>query len=883
MSRKIKRPDRYWHAHAHSHYSVNDAVSPVEELVKAASENSQPALALTDHGNMGGTVRLYKACRKAGIAPFPGIEVYVKPDASDKTAGRNHLCLVAFTTEGYQALVRLTSHSHTRARFHHKPHVDFSDFAEWAERGWTDGIAATTGCYFGLVQQALVHEGYERAKWLTQTLASWFPHLYVELQHHDIDHGGFHDDDLVVHTAKIADEVGLPCVITQDAHYARAEEKTYHETLKRLVAFGDDADDAVFPGDSFHLADSQWVRGHYPELLWHKGLAGLTDLYHKHTLQIPELEEYHYRVPKVSVDPDEELREAIADDMAAGFPPEYEERLHQELDVLDATGMAAYLMLCKEVADWCHANGVFFLTRGSASGSLVCYLLGITQLDPVRWGLRHERFLSTDRTKPPDVDFDVEDTRREELLAWLRSRFSVCQIGTYGTYGVYATGTNAGRGSLLVSFISRARKQGEDVSHIETVYDLDPEIRSQLFGLADRDAKKNTGVHAAGLVVTTTSEELERLVPTMLVPSSETTVTQFEGDDVEDLGLVKLDVLGLDTLTALRRCVELVGYSIHEPLDWIPMSDRETFKMLRRGDTSGVFQLKGKAVQKGCREMKVKSVLDLVTCLALYRPATMSNGVKDDYIDRRAGWASPPQRHEILERNLSETYGLPVFQEQVVSILRDLGFTPAELTDFLKAIKASNKDVTEAGRTIATYKEKYEDLASEAGWSDADVDFAWNAFVGFSEYSFNKAHSTGYALTAYRLAYLKAHHPLEFAAAVLETSAGTNKEKEFIACVREMGVRLLAADVNVSGQSWTLDRDKQAVRRGLVSIKGVGSKAAREISAKAPFESLTDLIDRCDAKAVSGGKTYHRDGSLSGVLEKLREAGALKSLGVRPR
>lgn len=901
--RRIKRPERasraikvrrrpqgsrFWHLHAHSNYSVEDALSSVEDMVLTAAGHGQPALALTDHGNMGGAVQLYKGCKKAGIAPFPGIEAYVTPDIEKLKAKRPkgekipryHMCLVPFTTEGYEALVRLTSKSHTRDRFHHKPHMDFSDFAEWAERGWTQGIAATTGCFFGIVQQAMAIGYADQAKWYTQTLAKWFPNLYVELQHHNIDHEGVHDDDLVVQMVTLADDLGLPCVITQDAHYCHPEEKTYHDTLKQLVAYGDDPDDAVFPGDSFHLADEDWVAGHYSEIVWRKGMAGLDDLLSKHRLQIPELEHYHYNVPKVTVeDADDEL-EGMAAEWCNDLPPKYQDRLIEELDVVKASRMASYLLLVKEVCDWCRDQGVFFQTRGSASGSLICYLLGITQLDPLKWNLRYERFLSKDRTKPPDIDLDVEDTRRDDLISWLRSRFNVCQIGTYATYSITSTGYQSGRGSLLVSFISKLRKQGFDVDHIESIYDLDAETRSQLFALSDRGVRKSTGTHAAGLVVTSTKDEFERLVPTMLIPSSETTVTQYEMDDVEDLGLVKLDVLGLKTLSLMRRVVELTGHSIHDPLDWIPLRDRETFKALRRGDTVGVFQLEGQAIQKGCREMRVKSIEDIIVALALYRPATMSTGVKDAYVNRRAGWETAPARHEILERHLSETHGVPVFQEQVVSILRDLGFSPEELTEFLKAVKASNKNIGDAGEVIRRYEKQFLDAATDQGWSQSDIDFAWQAIEGFAEYGFNRAHATGYGLTAYQMAYLKTHYPLEYAAALLEVWAGTQKEKHYVAAVREMGVRMLRPDVNVSGFSWTLDREKNAVRKGLLSIKGVGEKAAREIAAKAPFESMDDLISRCDARAVNGGKDWHRDGTLKGVLAKLADGGALRSLGV---
>ena len=883
-SRVIRRPkprDDFWHAHAHSNYSTKDALPSVKQMVDTAARHHQPALALTDHGNMSGSVQLYKHAKRRGITPFPGLEAYLKRDATNPDEKRYHVGLIAFTTEGYEALVKLSSKSHTRQRFHHKPQVDFTDFAEWSQRGWTDGIALTTGCFFGMVQQAIEDHGDESASWIIKTMAQWFPHLYVELQHHNIQHDNYDDDEMVSRLTAIADHLGLPTVITQDSHYCDPEEKPYHETLKRLVAYGDGIDDAVFPGDSFHLAHSQWVKSHYPEIIWRKGIDGLKDLYSKHSLVVPELEQYHYNVPAVTFgDPEVQLRDACKG-WVKGKSPRYRDRLEEELEVVEFTRMASYLLLVQEVTDWCNANGVFFQTRGSASGSLICYILGITQYDPLKWNLRYERFLSKDRTKPPDIDLDVEDTRRDDLIDWLRSKFNVCQIGTYSTFSLNADGPQAGRGSLLVSYVSKMRRLGQDVSHIQTAYDLDVNTREQLAALADRGVKRSPGTHAAGLVITSTREEFERIVPTMLIPSSETTVTQFEMDDVEDLGFVKLDVLGLKTLSLMRKTIELIGLSVHDPLDWIPLNDRETFKNLRRGNTDGVFQLEGYAAQKGCKEMKVKSVKDIVNLLALYRPATMSTGVKDSFINRMAGWESVPERHEHLTNNLKETYGLPVFQEQVVSILRDLGFTPDELTDFLKAVKASNKNIGNAGQVIERYHAKFLQQAEYHQWSQSDVQFAWQAIEGFSEYGFGRSHATGYGVTAYRMAYLKTHYPLEFATALLQVWAGTQKEKQYVLAVKEMGIRLMPPDVNVSGFSWSIDRKNDGIRKGLLSIKGVGERAAKEIAENAPYESLDNLISSCDARAVTGGKSWKKDGSLNGVLGKLAAAGALKSLGVR--
>lgn len=885
--RRIRLPrarSRFFHLHAHSRFSVKDALPSVEDMVTTAVENNQPGLALTDHGNMAGSVQLYIHARERGIAPFPGVEAYLKRDVTIKDDPRFHVGLVAFGSQGYEALVKLSSKSHMRTNFHHKPHVDFADFAEWSERGWTNEIALTTGCFFGMVIQTLLSQGEDAAEWLIKTLATWFPRTYVELQNHNIDHGnGVVDDDIVAALVSIAARVGLPVVITQDAHYCSMNDKPVHETLKRLISWSDDADDAVFPGDSFHLASEGWMRAHYSEGVWNQGLEGLGDLLNRNSLVIPELENYHYNVPIVTAgDPLEELRGECVHQLTYGRSGldtnRYWDRFNEELDVVKATNMAGYLMLNAYLCDWMSEEGIFYQARGSASGSLLCWLLGITQFDPIKEGLRYERFLSKDRTKPPDIDLDVEDSRRSEVIDWLGQRFNVCQIGTWSEFSVHH---DTGRGSLLVNYLSRMRKSGVDpayVNSIKNLFDLPKDDQRELLALGEKESFSSYGTHAGGLVITSTREEFERLVPTMLVASSDTRVTQYDGDDIEELGLLKEDILGQQSLSTLRRAVELTGRDVRDGWEWIPINDKETFRAIRQQRVEGVFQLEGYACRMGCKEMRVKSLKDVIHLVALYRPATMDTGVKDVYIQRLAGWEKVPVRHDILNKHLKETYGVPVLQDQVIAILRDIGFTPDDLTAFLKAVKASNENIGNAAEVIRGYQEMFVELAEESGFSDRDINFTWDAIQGFSKYGFNKAHATAYGHRAYYMAYLKVHHPLEFHAALLQTHAGTPKEKDYILATRDAGIPMLGPDVNISGPTWSIDHDRGAIRKGLVSIKGVGIKAANEIARHAPFTDLDDLISRCDARAVNGGKSYQRYGTLNGVLKKLEDAKALKGV-----
>jgi len=427
----------------------------------------------------------------------------------------------------------------------------------------------------------------------------------------------------------------------------------------------------------------------------------------------------------------------------------------------------------------------------------------------------------------------------------------------------------------------------DELDAIKSIHDIPEPSRSELLALADRKVLSQYGTHAAGVIVATTIEEIERLVPEMIIIESDGKsyhhVSQFYDDDIEALGLVKLDVLGLRTLSLLRCCADLLGRDIAEGLEWIPLDDTRTFTTCRNGATDGVFQLEGWTAQRGCKELGVRSLKDIIVIMALYRPG-VSNQAKETYLRRRRGQEEQPQRHPILMKHLKETYGISIFQEQVIAILRDLGMDADALTDLLKAVKASQKaDIEKAVVTIAGYRDRVRALATEAGMDGVDFEFLWDAIEGFAKYGFKRAHATTYGLLAYRCAYLKTHHPLEFATALLRTSEGTEKEAKYVSAVRKMDIKVLRPHVNISGASYSIDKDRHVVRRGLVSIKGIGQRTAEEIAAHAPYKSVQDIIDSCMAQRVNGGKSWAKDRTLNGHLGKLLEAGALGELGDEAR
>lgn len=874
----VNRPEnQYWNLHSHSHYSANDALPTVDEMVHTVSQYGQQALGLTDHGNMAGAVDLYRACSKAGIKPFPGTELYVVKDRNDKKAKRHHMCVAAYTNEGYKNLVHINTLMNQN--FYHKPLIDFGDFAELSDKGLLKGIAATSGCYFGYVAQAVEKGNEHEAKALLRGYDKWFDKFYVELQNHNIIHDdGSTDNEIADTLMDMANKLGIPCVLTQDAHYCNKADKVIHETMKRLVAFGSDVDDAVFPGDGFQLADNGWFESHHEGERRERGYEGLKDLFDSHTLDIPELDRYKYRVPFTVDDPLSTLRDIVVD-RSKELSEAHKERIESELSIIEYTDMAGYLLLVAEVTNWCKDNQVFYQTRGSASGSMVCYMLGITQVDPLEWDLSFERFISRDRNKPPDIDLDIEHVRRQDLIDWLNLRFSVNQIGTWAEYSLNGDGDDT-KGSLKVKYLASLRRQGKYVPNDWS--EVNKDDSDALHDLGEGKVYSGFGTNAAGLVVTTTKQEFDDLVPMMWIASSKKFVTQYDLNVIENLGLVKLDVLGLKTLTVLHKCMENLGKNVFDGLEWIPLNDEATLKAVSKGITEGVFQLEGYTAKRGCKELKPNKVDDIVAAMALFRPATMKSGATESYIKRKHGKEDIPERHSIIAMSTKDTYGIMLFQEQVIGMLRSLGMDADDLTTFLKAVKASNADIGAAGEVIAGYKQQVVDMAIAVDMNDADIEWMWEAILGFAAYGFNKAHSVAYGITAYRCAYLATHYPTEFYAAILSVAAGTPKETQYVTATRAAGLRIRSADANESDISYAVSPNKKGIRKGLLAIKGIGIKVATEIINKRPDGGYTDLRDLCmrvNRRTITGANAFLKDGCVDvGVIGKLYDAGALDEL-----
>jgi DNA polymerase-3 subunit alpha len=860
----------YFPVHAHSQFSVLDGMGSVEDMAEVIAQLGQPALALTDHGTMAGTIRLYLECRKRGLAAFPGSEMYLVTDADDpvERERRYHLGLLALTEKGFRALIALSSRSHTRERYHRRPLIDMSDLADLSRHAKVH-VALTTGCYFGLVIQKLVNEGPAAAERIVKLFAHWFPYTFVELQNHDIETTDHSDSQITKELLRLASSAGLPVVLGQDSHYCHSYEQPVHDLMKDICYFGDN-DDNRFPGSPYHLASTKWLRRKWSKVIWQDIEAGHGYLLDLNKLKLSALDTYTFHVPTMSDQPDIKLAAEVATAVKylGGASAAQNSRIRSELKVIKDMGMADYFLMVSHLIQWCQSQGIIVDARGSANGSVVCFLLGITTVDPHKWKTSFERFLSPQRQKPPDIDLDIEHARRHEVIEYLQQMFpTMSNIGTYHRIGI-KEGEEGDHGSVFVQYAAAKRKKEGNYAGVAD------EDRPLLLALADTPVRRSLGAHAGGFVVPAPDLAIGDYLATALIPSSGTTVTQAVMEDVEDAGYVKLDILGLRQLTTLRMVMELIGKDpIADGSGWIPDDDPKALRVLRSGVVgNGVFQFEGYSTAKGAREMKVASTKEAIDCIALYRPAVMAGGQTARYLLARSSGTPEPllgaSGDGSLGRIVDDTWGVLVFQDQVIEVMRSVGLTFQDWNDFLKAVKASNTKITEyAVGTFTRVMPRFIAAAiANCAMTRQEAKNVWHEVIGFTDYGFNKAHATNYGLRGYRMAYLKAHYPTEFMAATLAVWAGTPKEPKYVHEAHRLRMVIHRADVNRSSATWTMEGPGH-LRRGLVSVKGVGEATAhRIVTERDQHGHFTDEADYRRRARVAWGK--------------LAAANALKSLGV---
>ncbi|MHC4066244.1 MAG: DNA polymerase III subunit alpha, partial [Planctomycetota bacterium] len=874
------------HLHLHTHYSLLDGATRIPELVARAKELGMPAVAITDHGNMFGVVDFYRAAVAAGVKPIIGCEMYMASgdrrarDARGMRDAGRHLLLLAQNDQGYRNLLKLASIAY-RQGFYYRPRIDKEVLAELS-----GGLLCTSTCLSGEIPFALINRNRAAADEIARTYLEIFgpERFFIELQDHGLDEQRVLNPEL----ADMADKLGVATICTNDVHYLEAGDVEAHDVLccistGKLVS---DEDRFKFPNGEFYLKTPQQMAelfADFPDALANTlRVADMCDV----ALDFSRRYAPVYQVAE-STTPDEELRRLVYEGAQRRYGEigdEVRERIDYELEVISSKGFSSYFLIVWDFVSFARKQGMPCSARGSACSSVVAYCLDISAPDPLQYGLYFERFMDPDRNEMPDIDVDICQNGRARVIEYVRQKYGyVAQIITFNTLKARAAVKDVARvmgmgfeeANRLTQLIPNELNMTLDKALVQ-----EPELRSRyddeqtvrrvidvarkLEGLA-----RNAGVHAAGVVVA--DRPLENFVPLYKPPNEELICTQYDGNMVERVGLLKMDFLGLRTLTTLERARQLVerttGTAID--LDNLDLSDQKVYELFARGETKGIFQFESGGMRDVIMRMRPNRIEDLIATNALYRPGPMKH--IDSYISRKHGeaWTTP---HPIMTRELEETFGIMVYQEQVSRMVNRLG--GIELKRAFRLAKAISKKQT---AMIDAEREPFMAGCEANGVDRRTAERIFGDILEFGGYAFNKAHSTGYALVAFQTAYMKVYHPVEFMAALMTFEmSNTAKIMEYFEECRRMGITVLPPDVNSSENDFSVDPSvgggRGAIRFGLGAIKGAGEKAVEAIVSEREnagrFTSIFDFCERVDLTAVNRA-----------VVEALVSCGAFDKTG----
>ena len=879
----------FTHLHVHTEYSLLDGMSRIPQLIARAKELGMDSLAITDHGAMYGAIEFYLAAIEAGIKPIIGCEFYLAPNsrfgrnASDKN--HTHLVLLAKNKTGYQNLIQLASKAQLEG-FYYRPRVD-KELLEQQHQGLIALSACVSGEIPRLIQEGRLEEAKQAALWYRQT----FDDFYLEIQRHPIPELEQINQTLI----SISDELDIPLVATNDVHYVKKEDASTHDLLLCIGTNSSIYDDKriKLPGDFFYFKSPQEMAELYRDIP--QALENTERIAEKCNLK---LEFGRLHLPEIELPPGKTADQFLADLCYQGLPNYYpqpateiKQRLQYELEVIEKTQFANYFLVVWDIISFAKQNNILFGVRGSAAASIVLHCLGITGIEPIENKLVFERFLNLERKELPDIDLDFEDIRRDEVIAYVSQKYGqdhVAQIITFGTLGARAALRDVGRALAMpysdVDRVARLipfapgmtlHRALEENGELHNIYKEDAVIHN----LIDT-AKKVEGIvrhastHAAGVVIS--KEPLTNYVPLQMASkgnAQESVMTQFTMEDVAHIGLLKMDLLGLANLTILGKAREIIhqNHDIDIDLGNIPMNDANTFALLSSGETAGVFQLEGAGMRRYIKELKPTAFSDIAAMIALYRPGPMEH--IPTFIKAKHGLEPIRYPHPSLSSILEETYGVIVYQEQVLFIVQAFAGYGLGQADIFR--KAMGKKIPEA---MKKEKRNFIAGAKKNGFSSELAEEVFALIEPFAGYAFNKAHATSYALIAYQTAYLKANYPAEYITALLITHADQlEKVGSAVTECRRLHIPVLPPDINRSQISFAIERDGNdtpAIRFGLSVIKNVGQGAVESLIAERDkgggFKSIEDLCRRCDLHGVN-----------KRVMESLIKAGALDSLGSR--
>ncbi|MEP6662189.1 MAG: DNA polymerase III subunit alpha [Verrucomicrobiota bacterium] len=915
------------HLHLHTEFSLLDGACRLDKLMDKAHELKFSSLSITDHGVLYGAIDFYQAAREKGIKPIIGCEVYVAPGSrleKKTTSGNrdvyNHLVLLAKDETGYKNLVKLATAAHLEG-YYYKPRIDKEILAAHKE-----GLIALSGCLASEIPEYIMKDQLPKAReaidWFKQTLGA--ENFYLELQNHGISEQAKVNRYLI----PWAKEFGLKTVATNDVHYIQKGDSHAHDCL---ICIGtqthlSDTKRMKYQPEQFFLRSADEMKAlfsevpdavkntlevaskcnveiefgklhfpvfHPPEHFTREGLLRkllAEGLYRRYTIHAKaEGEEFIVekiddasRLPKFTLANQKDVPNDIKNPDVEIAIKEVIDRLQLELKVIEKTGFIDYFLIVADFVQYGRSKGVSCVARGSAAGSIVTYLLEIANVDPIRYGLLFERFLNPERVNPPDIDIDFADDRRAEIIEYVREKYgrdSVAQIITFGTMGAKSVvrdvgrvmGLSYGEGDRLAKMIpaelkmdlAKALKQNPE---LKTAYETE-EITRELIDTAFilEDITRNASVHAAGVVIG--DQPLVNLVP-LKQDDEGVIVTQFAMGPVGDLGMLKMDFLGLKTLTVIRNTCELVKQTknIEIPIDNLPLDDAKTYDLLNKANTIGIFQLESGGMRDLCRKFQISSIEHITALVALYRPGPMD--LIPDFIKRRHGEVKIEYPHPLLEPISKETYGVLIYQEQVMQAAQLLAGYTLGSADLLRRAMGKKKveEMQQQRETFVTGAAKTNKIPA------AKANEIFDLLEKFAGYGFNKSHAAAYAIVAYQTAYLKANYPVEFLSANMTNDMNnTEKLSVLIEEARVFGIEVLAPDVNESYVAFAPARDGTVIRFGLAAIKGVGEGAVESVlaaRANGKFTSLEEFCERIDSRAVTRK-----------VLESLIKSGACDGFG----
>ncbi len=881
------------HLHVHTEFSLLDGACRIDQIAKRAKAMGQTALAVTDHGVMYGAVAFYKACLSEGIKPIIGCEVYVAPRSRfQKEHGLDnnysHLILLCQNETGYRNLCFLVSSGFTEG-YYIRPRIDWELLHEHAE-----GLVCLSGCLAGEIPQALIHGDYERAKTKALELRELFgeENFYLEIQDHGIREEKLAARELI----RLSKETGIPLALTNDAHYIEKKDAYYQDVLL-CIQTGKTVDEPNrmrFETQEFYLKTEEEMRALFPE---YPEAADNTAKIAERCQYDFEFGHYHlprFKLPQGETDSYAYLEKLCEQGFRERFPdrPEVHKQLEYELSMIRKMGFVDYFLIVSDFISYAKRNGIpVGPGRGSAAGSVVSYCLHITEVDPIKYSLFFERFLNPERVSMPDIDVDFCVNRRGEVIDYVNRLYGhdhVAQIVTFGTMAARGAIRDVGR-ALGASYgetdaVAKQVPNGPGALNItldealslskplKEMYDSDETVKRLIdVAKALEGMPRHASTHAAGVVIT--ENPVYTYVP--LAKNDESVVCQYTMTTLEELGLLKMDFLGLRNLTVLEDAARLVRRRIPDfQVEKIPEDDPETFEMLAEGKTMGVFQLESSGMTNVCMQLRPRSIEDITALIALYRPGPM------DSIPRFLEWSKHPERvqykHELLRPILEVTYGCIVYQEQVIQIFQRLaGFSLGQADMIRRAMSKKKHKVIDAERVAFVHGDESRgiDGAVKRGVPEAVANSIYDEILDFASYAFNKAHAVSYAFVANWTAYMKRHYPREYMAALL-TSVLDNSTKvsEYIAECKDLGIRLLPPDVNESDANFTVSGEN--LRFGLVAIKSIGWGAIQGLMAErqknGPFRDFEDFCKR-----MAGGELNRR------AVENLIRAGAFDSMGYK--